>query len=180
MPLNAFLDTVRDALETRYPGLATCEVHAGHFDIEELGQASFKPPAMKVALAGFEVARDAGGELDLACRLSVVIVTADTTSLKRHMAANALATDLGTWLPGNNFGQANAGAAEKVAAANLYGGKLAGKRLSLWEVTWEQTVRLGASLWPEGGVMPSRLYVGWSPKIGEAHKDDYELVEDEG
>ena len=45
-----------------------------------------------------------------------------------------------------------------------------------WYVSWEQTIYLGDSVWDASGIVPSEIYVGLSPDIGNGHIDDYEQI----
>lgn len=46
-----------------------------------------------------------------------------------------------------------------------------------WRIEWTHEVWLGDSVWDvEPGEPPSEVWVGYSPRIGEEHLDDYLLV----
>lgn len=42
-----------------------------------------------------------------------------------------------------------------------------------WFVSWDQTLYIGASVWYSSGILPTEVWVSWSPEIGEDFVDDY-------
>lgn len=48
------------------------------------------------------------------------------------------------------------------------------KGFESWVVSWEQTIHLG-NVWQDTEFMPQEVFIGLSPEIGAAHKDDYEI-----
>lgn len=42
-----------------------------------------------------------------------------------------------------------------------------------WRVEWQQTVRLGESVWVDDGVTPGEVLLAWAPEIGAAHEAGY-------
>lgn len=47
--------------------------------------------------------------------------------------------------------------------------------LGVVAVTWEQTLRVGQSVWV-GGQTPTEVWLGLSPEIGAAHINQYEQL----
>ncbi len=45
-----------------------------------------------------------------------------------------------------------------------------------FEVTWDQELYLGESVWDGSGVVPTEVWVSQNPEIGLAHEPDYENV----
>ncbi|WP_320055615.1 hypothetical protein [Desulfuromonas thiophila] len=43
----------------------------------------------------------------------------------------------------------------------------------IWRVEWSHELELGASVWDGGGLTPGEIYLGFAPRIGAAHQDDY-------
>lgn len=178
--MNEFLDAVAADLKAKFPGVKSCEVHPGQFDLKELARISSQAPAFRVATYEFSKIDEAdGGEVDFDCGLSLAIITTDKKGLPREVAAVNLSEQLTRLLAkGQSFGCAYAFASHSPTARNLYGGELSRLKVQMWEVKWRQTIRLGDPDWQPEGVMPTELYVGESPNIGIGHEDDYVLIDE--
>lgn len=50
-------------------------------------------------------------------------------------------------------------------------------QMEVWRVEWRQVIHLGETIWKGEGVMPSEVFVGWNPDIGEGNEGDYQNVE---
>lgn len=46
----------------------------------------------------------------------------------------------------------------------------------VWRVEWEQVINLGKSDFDDDGTTPSAVFLSQSPLVGEAYRDQYELV----
>lgn len=173
--INDFLELVADTFKKEFSVLKSSEVHCGRFTIEELGKEAMRGPAFRIALFGFDPKPDSSGTTDLHMSISVAILTEDNARKKqtRFQAANSLVNALGKFLPEYQFAE-NAFPVTDVHGRNLYSGKLRGKGVQLWEVTFKQVLRVGEYMWqPEDGVTLKSIFLGHAPKIGAAHKDDY-------
>jgi len=46
----------------------------------------------------------------------------------------------------------------------------------VWQVSWEQSMDVGTSIWAPSGTTPSTVFLGRSPDVGTGHEDDYEQI----
>lgn len=168
---------MRDGLAGLAPAAKSVEVHRGRFRVADVSGVSMRTPALRLGLMGVrKVVKVASGERDVIVRLSCAIVTVDAKGLSREDAANALVNDLVLGIDGQVWGLDWAHAASDVAGENLFTGDVGRQGIMVWEVTWSQTLRLGANAFAEDGSLPPRLMLGQAPAVGAAHEADYEEV----
>lgn len=48
----------------------------------------------------------------------------------------------------------------------------------VWIARWEQLVYVGPDVWSGEGILPTEVWLGWSPHIGTAHVDEYVRVDE--
>ena len=192
------------------PRKVDCASHGGRFDTGELGRFRLAAPAIRAACLGIASAREDGeGSATLDFRLAAVAVAAGRNASRRGEQARRLAEriafELGrdqqsetadgrraAW-PLSVFGAAaledeypggprgcDIGDPREIRAANLYSGKLDGKGIALWAVTWLQQLRAR----PEDfalpalaeGEIPETVKSGFAPEVGTGHESDYGQV----
>ncbi len=163
------------ALKQALPGLRTCEVYAGEFSGGELSRGSLAAPAVLVACLGATRGDEHGsGEYDFVARFAAYCLTRHAGSrAQRGVLAQELAEGVLAALEGSRFGLRGLSAAKVTRLDNLYGEAFDKAGVALWAVSWEQRIKLGADVFAGEGVLPSELYVGFAPEIGEPHEGDY-------
>lgn len=176
--LARFLDGVCTVLKGRLPALKTCELHGGRFDVQELKRLGTHAPAIYLSAMAAPLNGELGdGRRILRMQLTAFVVAKDAPGLSRDRAALNLVEALLLMIPNNVWGLAGqCSFPQKISAQNLYSGALDKTRLALWGVSWQQGVFAGQSLWPEDGVVPSKVYVGTEPETGTPNKDSYEQL----
>ena len=189
------------------PAAVDCKAHGGRFDLGELGRFRLAAPAIRAACLGiasaredgegaaildfrlvaFVIARDAGGEKRgeqgrrLADRLAFELSRAqeDADGNDLWVRATFSAVELEKGRPGGARGR-DIGSPREIRAANLYSGKLDGKGIALWAVTWLQQFRARpedfALPLPDPAGIPETVKSGFDPDIGTGHESDYEQV----
>lgn len=140
-----------------------------------------KTPAILLEEASFEMAEDDGtGRLPLQIKYiaSVVISRINSTAEKqtRNLAIEVLkevhsAQNRG--IEGVELPDIQQAEPDPFEMSNQSG---KGQGFEVWTVEWTHDVFIGASVWDETGVLPDKVFVSHSPKIGTEHKDDYVQV----
>lgn len=156
------------AFAERLPALRECVAHDGRFDLRELGRFIARAPSVRVACLGLKP-REKG---EHALLMAAFIITTDRRGLARGTAALTILETLAARTTGAFWGRDDIGAAERVTGANLYSADADRQGVALWALSWEHRLVPG-TLAPAQGVVPSALYLGFAPKIGEDHEADY-------
>ena len=134
-------DAIVASIKAAVPGLYTCESHGGRFDAAELGRYSKLAPAVLVAAVSVPTLSD-GKDQIAEVRWAAFIVTRDTPSATRDVAALDYAEAVMRTVKLNRWGLDNAQKPERLAADNLFSGQLDRKGIALWAVSWQQGVSL--------------------------------------
>ena len=132
-------------------------------------------PAILVELADATPQDDVGtGQICLTARFEARVVFdlapngGSNPSLQALSLASAVAQQI---FAASRFGQP-AGPAKGIRLEpDQFKPDLAG--YAVWLIEWTHDVRLGKSAWDGEGILPSDIYVGYSPEIGLPHEDDY-------
>ncbi|WP_034765491.1 hypothetical protein [Chrysiogenes arsenatis] len=167
--------TIVADVATRLPHLRECRPHPGRFDLAELRRLSATTPSVLVATLGMVAAEELStGERGLELAMAAFVVTSDQRQLLKDVAALNIVEALALHLPFQRWGLPWAFPATAVQAENFYSGDVDRAAVAFWAVSWRQKVRLGTR-WDDGpdGVLPTSLYVGFTPEIGIPHEDDY-------
>ena len=176
----------REISQKLFPGLKTCEVHDGRFDLGELRRVSTRTPAIFVACLGtLEVESRGTGQVDAVKQLAAYVITRNSVGLPRGQAARNLVDGLEIYLlrgreedarPGR-WGLSGVGPAERIRAQNLYSGPIDKQGIALWAVSWQQKLLLSTAMDQFCPPLPSQLYLGQEPEIGTRYEADYGRVE---
>lgn len=151
------------------PGVKSCEVGRGRFKKDELAATSFRTPALRVAAGAVKRLVNAGdGRRDVTLRIGVAIVTTDGKDGPRETQAVRLLDHLLLLLPTNPWGLDWAEAPAAIDAVNAYTGDVGRLGLMIWEIGFDQTIRLGTphpatSPVIAGGAIPAEVEItnGW-------------------
>ncbi|MCP3943462.1 MAG: hypothetical protein GY710_18550 [Desulfobacteraceae bacterium] len=178
MILNDLLNAVCADFKVVFPDLKECKPHGGRFDKKELKRISGKAPAIYVApIATGKAVATGTGEQDLPVSMAAFVATIDQRKLPRAVSALNLVEGLIARINDQVWGIPDlVHPAGPGAAKNLYSGEIDRIGIALWVVSWQQTVRLGEDIWKTDFPMPTKLYIGFAPDIGEGHEDDYQLI----
>lgn len=128
------------------PGLSI-ETHPGTFDLAALKRFVVAAPAVRVAVVGLGApAIRNDGRVALPVKVSAAILTKPHPPLSAYQAANALATAVIVAVSNDVVGVGNGYPVTDVRAQNDYSGRLeeVGGEIALWQVTWTQSIVLGA------------------------------------
>lgn len=169
---GALITAVVDSLQSSFAAVPT---------VEEYPRLRKKllVPALLVELADATSAADPGtDELALAVRIEarVVFDRAPTAAGQNpDLAALHLATAVArTVYAAGRFGLAVGPARDLRIEPDQFKPELA--PYAVWLVTWSHEVRLGDNTWDATGVLPTEVWLGFSPEIGLPHEPDYAEV----
>lgn len=137
------------------PLLKTCTTHPGKMTIEELKGIAIKAPAVHVAMLNIGSRPNADGVKEKAVTMIAYVTTRDTSRLPSEQSAINIVEALGRLIPRRQF-HPLAYTADDTAAANLYSKRGGSLGVSLWGVTWKQTIRLDGV--PDGPLLKT-LYI---------------------
>lgn len=167
---------VADQITEWLPHLATCKGSVGRIDLAEVKRQGIAAPAVLVSRFGTQINRTLSGpHRHYLTDMSAFVITRNTVNLDRNDAAAAITQALLTMLPDMNLQTEGVGAVSDVAEHSLITTDVQKEGVSLWAVTWRMEVALLD--WPTAPAIDPALYVGFAPKIGAAHVDDYIRVE---
>lgn len=158
------LTTVCDAIvayfKAQVPGLGQCKLYEGEFSGE--ARVAINPPSLFLACLG-GVPEDVGTEqVELNCRFVAYLVAehaGERASRQRNVLALTQAVCLLT--KNNQWGLKQVSPARLTRVENGTTGQVQGRALALWVVTWEQRLRLGASVWQPDGFQPTEIHAGY-------------------
>ncbi|SNR22881.1 hypothetical protein [Paracoccus sediminis] len=157
------------------PDLATCKGVVGRIELAEVKRLGIAAPAVLVSRFGTRVAQAlAGPHRHYLVDLAAFVVTKDALGLDRNTAAATITQALLTRLPDLEIDAEGVGEVSDLTEHSLVTTDVLKEGIALWAVTWRQRVALEAH--PEPEPITPQLYVGWAPRIGAAHEDDYVLV----
>ncbi|WP_374698712.1 hypothetical protein [Wolbachia endosymbiont (group B) of Limnophora tigrina] len=154
-----------NTLKTEIPVVQTCEVYrAIHREIIT--------PAVFVELASLEPGKDSGTEeLALKARFEARIVI-DSTIENAPVIVRSLAAEVARVVNKNTWKMEKISPAEFLSAEpDAFKPEL--DAYLVWLVEWVHEVHLGDSVWAESNILPSTVYIGFTPDIGVANKDKY-------
>lgn len=166
---------VAEQVSAWLPHLATCKGIVGRIDLAEVKRQGISAPAVLVSRFGTRIDRTlAGPHRHYLTDMSAFVVTKSTVNLDRNEAAAAITQVLLARLPDMNLETDGVGVVSDVAEHSLITTDVQKEGLALWAVTWRLEIAL-ADL-PAAPPINPALYVGWAPRIGAAHVDDYERI----
>jgi len=168
------------AIKRVLPALKTCEAHPGRFTLEELKAFAAKAPSAHVAMPNVRSIRRQGDAIMVEVKFVGVVTARDTVvesvGLSRDEAVVNMITALIAELPRGTFGL-GISAPSDLRCDNLYDSGDRSKGVAMWAIHWTSTVQWLADT--DDGILPSALYFGIAPNIGEEHINDYtEIVID--
>lgn len=128
-------------------------------------------PAALIDVEGMREGQDDGqGQLPVVLRFVAYCILSTATD-KAEIEIQNFATELFRLVRRNTWGIQGVDIPENLEAVPAdFGPDKPG--YEIWAVTWEQTIRVGGSVW-EGGSRPSTVFLGVAPDIGPPHVDDY-------
>ncbi|MHA1564846.1 MAG: hypothetical protein ACTSX7_05985 [Alphaproteobacteria bacterium] len=117
--------------------------YGGRFEEKDLKARTIRPPALRVSVLGAPViSKNANDNIVLAAQVAVVVLD------KTPEAAMALAERVVIEVHGIRWsGLDNIGMPETIALGAIFADKLGDKHLSLWAVTWRQSIWTGTGLY---------------------------------
>ncbi len=174
MSLVDYRDAVMVAIKAAMPNLREVEAHAGRFTLDDLKQFATRAPGIRVAILALENPENtSSGEIDWMVRAAAFVVTKNEPGLKREAGALNIVGALAVLIAGNRFAQAGAHPAKPPRAQTMMSTALGKTGATIWAVEWTQKLRLGEDAYLIDGLVPTDLYIGFAPKIGADHVDDY-------
>lgn len=170
----AFRTAIVETISAKLPDLRDCSGHGGQFTLEELRRWASQAPGVKVAVLSLTPGGGvSGGWRDYKVRCAAVVVTRDAIGLPRDQSVLVISQTLIELIYQNTWGLDPdfCFAADAAAGKSLYSSDLDRQGVALWQVQWEQKLRLPV----RAGTDPvtPQLYVSMAPEIGAEHEDDY-------
>lgn len=171
--LDAVLEAVLAKIRAQFPAFQTVEDYRDDRD-------RFTAPACLVELTQLEAGpEDPGtGQLAVTARFEAHLILS-FRKLAAKKEIRALAGAFSHFVHQNRWGLP-VGPAQFIGAApddvTGFGGDDRLDQFEVWTVEWEQAVHLGASEWAGANTWVAEVYVGYAPKIGPDHVDDYTQI----
>jgi hypothetical protein len=152
--------------------------HSGRFTESELSAFMIKAPAVRVAILGVaSVTPTSDGGFDADVQVGIYVATKDEASrLDRDAQSLGLVEGIMVSAHQARWGLEFCHPAQPAGAQNLYTETGRKQGVSLWAVDLLQKIRIVPDE-ADAGEFPGELWVGFAPRIGAAHVDDYALVE---
>ncbi len=177
---NDYLSEIVKFFKTRMPNVATIETHGGRFDLAEIKRLSRKLPAVFISILQVnDMTEVETGEFDVELTIGVFIITSDQPKLPRQIAAISLIEELVLIIADNQWGMDRVGVhpANLPNAKNLFSKEVDKTGIAIWAISFKQKLRIGENEYAgEKGKLPKSVFVGFTPKIGTAHIDDYDII----
>lgn len=171
-----YLNGIKTGIATLVPALTSIEVSRGRLSLNDLSRRMVKPPAARIGLlrlADFD--RVAEAEVRMNAQVSILLIFEQKGRTEMHDQAHGLVSGLAVSLFGRNLGIDYAGSIIRPDFKNLFSGEADSRGVLVWEITFQQQVTLSAEALTEGAV-PTDLYVGYAPDVGEDHRADYHHI----
>jgi len=161
-------------IKAAIPSLAQCEPYAGQFAGDPGSRIAIHAPAVLVATLGCKPLSDPGtGQVDASCRMAAYVLARYANDRnKREAGCIDLAEVVALIVHLNNWSLAGVGCArinQMQGMTNITADKAG---FSIWSVTWDQEIRLGAA--PVNNYGPiTDVRIGVAPEIGTGHEPEY-------
>ena len=191
--INPLLDDMIAHLAPRFPDSVSIARYSGRFTERDLDRFAGRAPALLVSLQSLHLsgchaipapALHAGDRQDAPRRrmqgtitCAIAILTKDRPEQTRDQVAIDLINTLVIALPQQTFDNSiSLGVKpDSIHAQNLHSLALDNKAVTLWGLTFEQTVRMETGTVPVFE-KPARVMLGIEPEIGPEHIDKYAEV----
>jgi hypothetical protein len=172
LDLDALHDAIEASIKAQFPDLQTVEFYR----TEE--RKNLPLPAVLLNLCEFEAEPDMDtgtDQLAVSARFEAEIIFGFRTpnvkrEIRKFAAAFAAWLRLRRW-PGNTTDAAQ--------VTGCYPDDFDPEldQYEVWRVEWHQVLYLGNNVWTNDGTIPTRVLVGYAPKIGAGHQADYTQIE---
>lgn len=164
--LDGLQDAIIASIAGAFPALATVEDYR-----EDRKQLAL--PAVLINLTDFEPDPDADPgteQLAAIARFEALIVIGfRTANAKREI--RKLAAALGLHVHMNRWGQPVEAARVTSIVPDDFAPEL--DRFEVWRVEWQQIVHIGTSVWNNDGIIPTQVFVSFSPDVGSDNEAEY-------
>ncbi|WP_430415830.1 hypothetical protein [Marinobacter adhaerens] len=171
--LDALLDAILAKILEQFPTFQTVEDYRDDRD-------RFSAPACLVELTQLDSGPDdpGTGQLAVTARFEARLILS-FRKLAAKKEIRKLTGAFSHFVHQNRWGLP-VGPAQFIGAApddiTGFGGDDRLDQFEVWTVEWEQTVHLGSSEWTGDDTNITEVYVGYAPKIGPDHVDDYTQI----
>ncbi len=172
------INVLQAAIVADCAAIAQAESYAGQFSAMDLQRVLVKMPSILVDFAGAEVQDTTGtGEIDLVCQFGAYCLSKRANNLHaRNSSSHDLAQAVALRIVQNRFGLTKVQPPVKIRLKPLNAATFMDNALGVVAVTWEQTLRVGQSVWV-GGQRPTEVWLGLSPEIGVPYINQYEQID---
>jgi len=164
-----------DAIKAAIPTLAQCEIYGGQFSGQPGSRVAIHAPAVLITILGCKPVSDPGieGQMDMQCRFAAYVLAQNNRSRdQREGACIDLVESVSLLIHNNNFGLPMVGLAALVQMQGMTNASADDAGFSLWSVTWDQDIRIGAA--PVNNYGPiTDVRIGVAPDIGIGNEPYY-------
>jgi hypothetical protein len=171
--LGALHDAIVEDIKAQFPDMQTVEFYR----TEE--RKGLQLPAIILNLAEFENEPDIDPgteQLAVTARFEAEIIMGfRTTNVKLEIRKFAAA--IAAWMRKRRFTRENVhtGPAEVIGCyPDDFDPEL--DQYEVWRLEWAQVLHLGNSVWTNDGTIPTQVFAGYAPDIGNGHEPDYDRV----
>jgi phage gp37-like protein len=150
--------------------------HLGRFDANSLSAFLTAAPAVRVAILGLANAKAADeSSIDYLVRVGIYVVAKDQGELRlsREVIAMGAVERIAKLAFNNRWGMGFCFPAEPAGAQNMDSAETLKRGVALWAIDLGQPARLTTSAAEDALDPLGELWVGFAPRIGAAHREDY-------
>lgn len=176
MPNNA-LEKMESAFKAEFSECKTVKIYSGPFTAKEILTFASEPPVVLIACMGISQSPPYNGDRAGIMRMDAfVLTTPDCGEQGDCVGKDALALNMvgrilimldekQSWPLENP---------DRIEAKNMTA-DCSDTNAALWSVSWKQPIQLSDTSFVEiyEGAELKSIFLGHSPRVGEAHKDDY-------
>ncbi len=175
--LQSFHQAILDKMSAKYPVCRTVDAY-WPYDRPEAGEGwKVKTPALLLDIESLGMGDDCGdGRLGIDCDIALhCLLSVQTPNVDVEIRAFAAAVMQAVYY--NRWGlAADLTTPDNLAAMPSEIVKPKGG-FEAWSVIWSQTLYPGEGIWDGEGVIPTEIWLGFAPEIGEGHEPDYRPVD---
>lgn len=165
--LVALQEAIVGDLGSAFFGVKDVKPYGGRFEEKDLKARTIRPPALRVSVLGAP-ATGANANANIKLDATIAVVALDKTPT----AAMALAERVVVLTHGRRWtGLGHLSLPENITIGAIFADKLGDLRLSLWAVTWRQ------SIWTDAGLYEASR-AGWVDTLDQMFVDGEEITSD--
>lgn len=172
--ITEFVDAIITAASDRFSGRVET-----FGDYDEFEQGRINTPAILLDVEALTEGVDDGDDrIPVTCRISAFCMLSLTTP-KVKLETRQFAAEFMSLVRRNKFGLGRDVDHPENIEARPGPFQSGNQGYDSFEVSWDQTIFLGESVWDASGVPVTEIFVGYAPDIGIGHEPDYARLEND-